>query len=215
MVKKKINSIIEKLDNAIFLFYKNIILYSSCRDISFTMKSYIYGIALNEYKYLRKYPVYVPNRYYNAIKELITTEYTELSDGSEMKALEIKKDRLKLLRLQQKMIYAAKVILITDKNNKDVLEFLDKSGLSVNGLNGEMKMIETEISEIENSFKTDKDIEENNEKTTNIEIFYSMFAVLSKNGYLSGINMTVIDYIEKLNLYRREVKEIEKIKLKK
>ena len=39
-----------------------------------------------------------------------------------------------------------------------------------------------------------------------------MFAILEENGFYASVDMSVLSYIQKLELYRKKIKNLEKLK---
>jgi len=85
MTKNKLNSIFEQFKGAIFLLFKKA-LYTSIRDLNFTMKEYVDVIANNNLNSLKRFKIYIPKKAILSAFDDIQREYMEITQTSNSKA---------------------------------------------------------------------------------------------------------------------------------
>ena len=218
MKNKLINSTIEKINSAIFKYSKKF-LYTSLRDLSFTMRSYIDLIVNGNLNALKKIHVPIGKAVLKAVLDMIQTEYAELSNNKEVSTYVKRNDKLGVLLRKHEILRSCGVVLTAIPDNKEVLEFLDKSNIKgddiLKRLESECKSLELKIAELQALNK----VENKSEKKVTIEDYSRIFAVLNKNGYIANIDMPVLDFIQTMAIYRKEVednnKQVENLKRRK
>lgn len=218
MKNKLINSTIEKINSAIFKYSKKF-LYTSLRDLGFTMRSYVDLIVNGNLNALKKIHVPISKAVLKAVLDTIQLEYAELSNNKEVSTYVKRNDKLGILIRKHEILRSCGVVLSVFPDNKEVLEFLDKSNIKgddiLKRLESECKSLELKISELQTLNK----VENKSEKKVTIEDYSRIFAVLNKNGYSANIDMPVLDFIQTMAIYRKEVednnKQLENLKKRK
>ena len=218
MKNKLINSTIEKINSAIFEYSKKF-LYTSLRDLGFTMRSYVDLIVNGNLNALKKIYVPISKAVLKAVLDTIQLEYAELSNNKEVSTYVKRNDKLGILIRKHEILRSCGVVLSVFPDNKEVLEFLDKSNIKgddiLKRLESECKSLELKISELQTLNKA----ENKSEKKVTIEDYSRIFAVLNKNGYSASIDMPVLDFIQTMAIYRKEVedsnKQLENLKRRK
>ena len=218
MKNKLINSTIEKINSAIFKYSKKF-LYTSLRDLNFTMRSYIDLIVNGNLNALKKIHVPIGKAVLKAVLDMIQTEYAELSNNKEVSTYVKRNDKLGVLLRKHEILRSCGVVLTAIPDNKEVLEFLDKSNIKsediLKRLESECKSLELKIAELQALNK----VENKSEKKVTIEDYSRIFAVLNKSGYIANIDMPVLDFIQTMAIYRKEVednnKQVENLKRRK
>lgn len=220
-MKNNLKSLFETVRKAFFLFYKKIT-YSNLSDKHFKMDRYIDLVVNDNISKLKKYPVYIPKTVLFAIYGTLQSQYIEMSGDSKIKAKIKRKQQLDVLKRKYNILITCGTVLTVQPKNKDVIEFLERSGIKSDNL---LKRIETELKALQSKInaaiefeKNDKDKEKKSEPLS--EAYYSrIFALLNKNGYKADRNMSVLDFIETMALYRKEIeennKQVEKLKNRK
>jgi len=218
MKNKLINSTIEKINSAIFEYSKKF-LYTSLRDLSFTMRSYIDLIVNGNLNVLKKIRVPISKANLRAVFDTVQIEYAELSNNKEVSAYVKRNDKLGILIRKHDILRSCGVVLSIFPDNADILQKLDewniKGGDILKRLESECKSLELKIAELQTLNKA----ENKDKKKVTIEDYSRLFAVLNKNGYSAHIDMPVLDFIQTMAIYRKEVednnKEVEKLKRRK
>ena len=218
MKNKLINSTIEKINSAIFEYSKKF-LYTSLRDLGFTMRSYVDLIVNGNLNALKKIHVPISKAVLKAVLDTIQLEYAELSNNKEVSTYVKRNDKLGILLRKHEILRSCGVVLSVFPDNKEVLEFLDKSNIKgddiLKRLESECKSLELKIAEL----RTLNKVENKSEKKVTIEDYSRIFAVLNKNGYSANIDMPVLDFIQTMAIYRKEVednnKQLENLKKRK
>ena len=218
MKNKLINSTIEKINSAIFEYSKKF-LYTSLRDLGFTMRSYVDLIVNGNLNALKKIRVPISKAVLKAVLDTIQLEYAELSNNKEVSAYVKRNDKLGILIRKHEILRSCGVVLSVFPDNKEVMEFLDKSNIKggdiLKRLESECKSLELKIAELQTLNKA----ENKSEKKVTIEDYSRIFAVLNKNGYSANIDMPVLDFIQTMAIYRKEVednnKQLENLKKRK
>lgn len=218
MKNKLINSTIEKINSAIFKYSKKF-LYTSLRDLGFTMRSYVDLIVNGNLNALKKIHVPISKAVLKAVLDTIQLEYAELSNNKEVSTYVKRNDKLGILIRKHEILRSCGVVLSVFPDNKEVLEFLDKSNIKgvdvLKRLESECKSLELKIAEL----RTLNKVENKSEKKVTIEDYSRIFAVLNKNGYSANIDMPVLDFIQTMAIYRKEVednnKQLENLKKRK
>ena len=218
MKNKLINSTIEKINSAIFKYSKKF-LHTSLRDLGFTMRSYVDLIVNGNLNALKKIRVPISKAVLKAVLDTIQLEYAELSNNKEVSTYVKRNDKLGILIRKHEILRSCGVVLSVFPDNKEVLEFLDKSNIKgddiLKRLESECKSLELKIAELQTLNK----VENKSEKKVTIEDYSRIFAVLNKNGYSANIDMPVLDFIQTMAIYRKEVednnKQLENLKKRK
>lgn len=208
----------EKINSAIFEYSKKF-LYTSLRDLDFTMRSYIDLIVNGNLNALKKIHIPISKAVLKATLDAIQIEYAELSNNKEVSAYVKRNDKLGILIRKHEILRSCGVVLSVFPDNKEVLEFLNKSNIKggdiLKRLESECKTLELKIAELQTLNK----VENKSEKKVTIEDYSRTFAVLNKNGYSANIDMPVLDFIQTMAIYRKEVednnKQVEKLKRRK
>lgn len=220
MTKNKLNSIFEKIKGAIFLLFKKA-LFTSIRDLRFTMRMYVDLIVNNNLNSLKRFKIYVPKKAILSAFDDIQKEYMEITQTSNSKAKISRKDRYNRYVREYQILVACGTILSVNPENRDVIEFLERSRIKGDNL---LKKIQSEIKAIQSKIDEIKSLEEQEstkkeDKKISIEDYSTIFAVLNKNGYKASWDMSVIDFIKTMDAYKHEAEEnkrqMEKIKSKK
>ena len=218
MKNKLINSTIEKINSAIFKYSKKF-LYTSLKDLGFTMRSYVDLIVNGNLNALKKIHVPISKAVLKAVLDTIQLEYAELSNNKEVSTYVKRNDKLGILIRKHEILRSCGVVLSVFPDNKEVMEFLDKSNIKggdiLKRLESECKSLELKIAEL----RTLNKVENKSEKKVTIEDYSRIFAVLNKNGYSANIDMPVLDFIQTMAIYRKEVednnKQLENLKKRK
>lgn len=218
MKNKLINSTIEKINSAIFEYSKKF-LYTSLRDLGFNMRSYVDLIVNGNLNALKKIRVPISKAVLKAVLDTIQLEYAELSNNKEVSTYVKRNDKLGILIRKHEILRSCGVVLSVFPDNKEVMEFLDKSNIKggdiLKRLESECKSLELKIAELQTLNK----VENKSEKKVTIEDYSRIFAVLNKNGYSANIDMPVLDFIQTMAIYRKEVednnKQLENLKKRK
>ena len=128
-------------------------------------------------------------------------------------------DKLGILIRKHEILRSCGVVLSIFPANEDILQKLDtwniKGGDILKRLESECKSLELKIAEL----RTLNKVENKSEKKVTIEDYSRIFAVLNKNGYSANIDMPVLDFIQTMAIYRKEVednnKQVENLKKRK
>ena len=220
-MKNKINSLFENIRKAIFTFYKYIT-YSNLQDRNFKMHRYIDIVVHNKLSVLKKIPIYIPKAYLFAIYGTLQAQYIEMSGDSKIKAKIKRREHLETLKSKYNILVTCGTVLSIFPDNKDVLDFLLRSGISggnmLKRIKAELKALQSKIENLHEMEKKDMDDEKKSEPLS--EAYYvRIFALLNKYGYKADRNMSVLDFIETMALYRKEIeennKQVEKLKNRK
>ena len=220
-MKNKINSLFEKVRKAIFTLFKTIT-YSNLQDRNFKMHRYIDIVVHNKLSALKKIPIYIPKAYLFAIYGTLQTQYIEISKDSKIKAKIKRKEHLETLKAKYNILVTCGTVLSILPDNKDVLDFLQRSGISgvdmLKRIKAELKSLQSKIENLQEMEKKDMADEKKSEPLS--EAYYvRIFALLNKHGYKAGMDMSVVDFIETMNIYKQEIeennKQIEKLKNRK
>lgn len=221
MIKQKINSVIEKLTNAIFSFYRKHT-YNDISDKNFKMDRYIELIVNSNLNALRKYKIKYPKRVLLNVYNNIQAQYIELTNNKEINAKIKQKQRKDILIKKYNLLIACGTVLSVQPENEDVLEFLNSNNIKgddiIKRIGAECKVLQSKIEELQNFEEQEKSKEKKSEPLS--EAYYSrIFALLNKNGYKADRYMSVLDFIETTNIYKKEIeennKQIEKLKNRK
>ena len=208
MTNAKLNSIFEKIKGAIFLLYKPL-MFTSIRDLDFTMRQYAEMVVNENHNALKRLKIYVPKFAILKAFEDIKHEYIEITQTGANKALKSRKDKYNRLVREYQILLACGTVLSVDSNNKEIVDFLNRSRIKGSDLlktiQSELKMIQTKLDELKALDEADNKGKEN--KKIGFEDYESIFAVLNKNGYKSGWDMTVIGFIKTMEVYKKEVEE--------
>ena len=221
MIKQKINSVIEKLTNAIFSFYRKRT-YNNISDKNFKMDRYIDLLVNNNLNALRKYKITYPKSVLFGVYSNIQQQYVELSKNKEITAKMKRKQRKDILIKKYNLLIACGTVLSVQPENQDVLEFLNSNSIKgddmLKRIETECKVLQSKIEELQSFDEQEKSKEKKSEPLS--EAYYSrIFALLNKNGYKADRNMSVLDFIETMNIYKQEIeennKQLDKLKSKK
>ena len=212
------NSTIEKINSAIFKYSKKF-LYTSLRDLGFTMRSYVDLIVNGNLNALKKIRVPISKAVLKAVLDTIQIEYAELSNNKEVSAYVKRNDKLGILIRKHEILRSCGVVLSIFPANVDILQKLDTWNIKgddiLKRLESECKSLELKIAEL----RTLNKAENKSEKKVTIEDYSRIFAVLNKNGYSANIDMPVLDFIQTMAIYRKEVednnKQLENLKKRK
>ena len=218
MKNKLINSTIEKINSAIFKYSKKF-LYTSLRDLGFTMRSYVDLIVNGNLNALKKIRVPISKAVLKAVLDTIQIEYAELSNNKEVSTYVKRNDKLGILIRKHEILRSCGVVLSVFPANVDILQKLDTWNIKgddiLKRLESECKSLELKIAELQTLNK----VENKSEKKVTIEDYSRIFAVLNKNGYSANIDMPVLDFIQTMAIYRKEVednnKQLENLKKRK
>ena len=215
-MKNKLQSLFEIIRKAFF-----ILTYSNLSDKNFKMDRYIELVVNNKISVLKKYPVYIPKSVLYSIYATLQSQYIEMSGDAKIKAKIKRKEQLEGLKRKYNILITCGTVLTVQPKNKDVIDFLSRSGIKSDNL---LKRVQTELkalqSKIDALIEFDKKEKSNEKKGEELSMgYYSrIFALLNKHGYKAGRDMTVLDFIETMALYRKEVEEnneqVQKIKNK-
>ena len=226
--KQKIKGLTEKIGKALF-DYSRVFLYTDIEDPKFKMRNYIRITAYGKLNYILKYPMYVPNAFKASVFNELQERYAELSGDN---GISDRKDRIEKYNIMARKIrilqMCGHVLCMSTESEKHkakldeqkakVIAFLAKSGVKgddiVEKLMSEIENIQCRAEAIELSLKIETK-DSDNKKVTEDD-YSRMFMLLTKMGYPCSRNMSVIDYINALKLYKQEVKsnneQIEKMK---
>jgi len=216
-MRNKLKSLFETIRKAFF-----VLTYNNLSDKQFKMDRYIELVVNNNVKVLKKYPVYIPKSVLYSIYATLQTQYIEMSGDAKIKAKIKRKEQLETLKRKYNILISCGTVLSVQPDNKDVIDFLERSGLKSDNL---LKRVETELKALQSKIegliefeKKDKTDEKKGEKLS-MGYYSRIFALLNKNGYKASSDMSVLDFIETMALYRKEIednnKQVEKIKNRK
>ena len=218
MIKERINSVVGKVDNAIFALEKHFI-YKTLTDLRFTMRKYVVLVCDNDLNAIKRYNVPIRNKVLaNAYNELMH-EYAVLSDNKEVINAKEQRSILESLVRKQNILVSCIMVLKVMPDDEKTIAFLHRSGIRgtniLERLENEIKMINIRIEEQKSMAKVND--KTSTEKAT-LSDYMRIFAVLGKNGYKASIDMPVLEFIQTMSLYRKEAeenaKQLEKIKNK-
>jgi hypothetical protein len=224
MKNKLINSTIEVINSAIFKYSKKF-LYTSLRDLDFTMRSYIDLIVNGNLNALKKIHVPISKAVLKATLDTIQIEYAELSNNKEVSAYVKRNDKLGILIRKHEILRSCGVVLSVFPDNKEVLEFLNKSNIKggdvLKRLESECKALELKIAELQTLNKVENKSENKSEKKATIEDYITVFIRMNEVvvGLQANMDMPVLTYIQAMARYRKIVednnKQVEKLKRRK
>lgn len=219
MIKEKINSVVEKISNAIFVLEKRFI-YTTLTDLGFTMRKYVFLVVNNDIKQLKRYRV--PIRTKTLLKTFysLMEEFSELSDNRDVKAVKEQKTHLENLVRKQNLLVSAYMVLSVMPNDENTLGFLHRSGIRgeniTDRLENEIKVINLRIAEQEQIVKPKGGEKEH--KKAELADYIAMFVVLNENGFKASMDMSVLEYIQTRKRYDAKVaasqEQLENIKKK-
>ena len=223
MIKQKLNSIYDKIKGAIFLFIEHSFTYYTIKDGKLKMGRYIDFVVNQNIKALCKpfCSLFVNKRILRLVAERILSEYSELSDSTQLSDIKSANDRMGVFARKYEVLRLCGIVLTFDKDNKDVLEFLERSNIKgknpVERIKNEMIMLEKKYKEVRDYIEQ---IETNLPKNkVSLSEYERVFQILNKSGYTANINMSVLSFIEAMKLYKQEVAEnnkmVEKLKNRK
>jgi len=226
--KEKIKGLTEKIGKALFK-YSRVFMYTDIEDHRFRMRNYIKITAYGKLNYILKYPVYVPKAFKAAAFEEIQAKYTELSGNTDVNE---RADRIAKYNVMLRKVKILKicgyVLSMSTKSEKHkekleaqkakVIEFLKSSNIKgddiLERIMNEISTIELRAEAIAASLKVEK--QEDGGKKVSEFLYSETFTKLTKNGYPCDRNMSVIGYINAMNLFKQEIdsnnKQIEKMK---
>lgn len=210
----------EKIDSAIFKYSKRF-LYTSLRDLDFTMRSYIDLIVNGNLNALKKIHVPISKAVLKATLDTIQIEYAELSNNKEVSAYVKRNDKLGILIRRHEILRSCGVVLSVFPDNKEILEFLDKSNIKgddiLKRLESECKALELKIAELQTLNK----FENKDKKKATLEDYLTVFIRMNEVvvGLQANMDMPVLTYIQAQARYRKIVednnKQVEKLKRRK
>lgn len=218
MIKEKINSVVEKISNAIFVLQRKA-LFTTLTDLRFTMRRYIRIVVDSDLNAIKRYNLPISKRLILSVFNELMEEYGSLSDNKEVNAARERKSTFEALVRKQNILVSALIVLNVLPDDKETIDFLKRSGIRgkniVDRLENEIKIINIRIEEQQSLMKVDD--KKSKEKTT-LADYMRIFAVLNKNGYKADIDMSVLDFIQTMSLYRKEAeanqKQLDNIKNK-
>jgi hypothetical protein len=215
MIKKMIESLFVKIQKALFLFYKQFT-YHTIKDMDFTMRHYIPLVVDYDFNSIRRIKIPIPQKHLFRIYEGIMFEYIELSNNKELLAKIKEKDTLLTLYRKQNILSLISYVLSCKYASKEAKEQV-KNYLKKNRIVGKdaLSAVEAEIKTLHVKIDMIQEKEKKNE-SNKVERadFFCMFALLEKNGYNANLDMPVIQYIQVLDLYRKEMKQLENLNSK-
>ena len=208
MIKNILNSVFEK--------YKNAIIFNTLTDTRFTMGRYIRLVVDGDLTALKVFPLPIKADL-KAVYANLMEEYTKLSENDEVIAERERQDSFAALCRKQNVLVWCIQILNIDPDNENVLKFLKKHRLTIDGLENEISVLNIRIDEQRKAFKKQTGDEPN--KATKSD-YYRMFTALEKAGYGEITEKTpVLKFIQANVLFRKEIdannKQMEKLKNRK
>lgn len=210
MTKEKTNSVVEKISNAIFVLQRKA-LFTTLTDLRFTMRRYIRLVVDNDLNAIKRYNLPISKRLILIVFNELMEEYGSLSDNKEVNAARERKSTFEALVRKQNILVSALMVLNVLPDDKETIDFLKRSGIRgtniIDRLENEIKIINIRIEEQQSLMKVDD--KKSKEKTT-LADYMRIFAVLNKNGYRADIDMSVLDFIQTMSLYRKEAEENQK-----
>ena len=211
MIYDYIKGFVSRLNEAFFLLFKKLT-YHSLEDFSFTMDKYIKLVVDYDFDAIKKIKLPIPKTYLFRIYEDISIEYATLSNNREILAKIKEKDALRTMYNKYQILISCLFVINSPyAKQEDVLKV--KKLLKKNRLSQESKMLEAEIKSLH--VRIDDMIAKNDtkkqERITKSD-FFRMFAILEENGFSANVDMSVLSYIQKLELYRKKIKNLEKLK---
>lgn len=211
MIYDYIKGFVSRLNEAFFLLFKKLT-YHSLEDFSFTMDKYIKLVVDYDFDAIKKIKLPIPKTYLFRIYEDISIEYATLSNNREILAKIKEKDALRTMYNKYQILISC-LFVINSPYAKQEDVFKVKKLLKKNRLSQESKMLEAEIKSLHVRIEDmiTKNDTKKQERITKSD-FFRMFAILEENGFSANVDMSVLSYIQKLELYRKKIKNLEKLK---
>lgn len=210
-MREYLESLLLIIKGALFRFFLKFT-YHTINDSRFTMDMYCRLVVDMDINVLKKINIYIPKYVLLKINNIILNEYVQISGDEEI--MEKIRDREKINKLYKKhelLRYCGIVLsspLAKDEDKKKVIDFLKNSRYKddfLKKIESDMKIYKIQINELkaklENSSKENTKVQRSD--------FYRIFAFLEKNGYTANFDMCVLEYIQKMKLYRKEIKDME------
>lgn len=211
MIKDYIKGFVSRLNEAFFLLFKKLT-YHSLEDFSFTMDKYIKLVVDYDFDAIKRIKLPIPKAYLFRIYEDISIEYATLSNNQEILAKIKGKDALRTMYNKYQILISCLFVINSPyAKQEDVLRV--KKLLKKNRVSQEGKMLEAEIKSLHVRIEDmiAKNDTKKQERITKSD-FFRMFAILEENGFSASVDMSVLSYIQKLELYRKKIKNLEKLK---
>ena len=212
MIKKYINSVFDKIRNAIIVS-KRKKLFTTLTDLDFTMRRYIRLVVDKDLEALKKQKVRVSRNMLVSVFNELMGEYAKLSDSDKVNAeIDNKNAYISLIKKQNVYVMALNVLQVIP-DDENTLNFLRKKARlkgddMVERLKNEIAVINIRIAEQEKLVYPDG----KNKKTEGVKLedYIRMIGVLNKNGHKCYLDMSVIAFIEANKLFKKECEENEK-----
>jgi hypothetical protein len=217
MKKIKEYSVFENIGNAIFNLQHKLT-YNKLTDLNFKMDRYIRLVVDRDMSALKLYKIPIQNKVLLSVFEELMTEYATLTNNKEVEANMKAKTTLETLVRKQNILVSALMVLQVNPNDENTIAFLKRSRITgenlIERLQNEISIVNIRIEEQKNAMPKAK----KEESKVTLTDYMRMFAVLNKNGYKAGIEMSVLEFIQANTLFRQECenneKQIEKLKSK-
>jgi hypothetical protein len=217
MKKIKEYSVFENIGNAIFNLQHKLT-YNKLTDLNFKMDRYIRLVVDRDMSALKLYKLPIQNKVLLIVFEELMTEYATLTNNKEVEANMKAKTTLETLVRKQNILVSALMVLQVNPNDENTIAFLKRSRITgenlIERLQNEISIVNIRIEEQKNAMPKAK----KEESKVTLTDYMRMFAVLNKNGYKAGIEMSVLEFIQANTLFRQECenneKQIEKLKSK-
>ena len=217
MKKIKEYSVFENIGNAIFNLQHKLT-YNKLTDLNFKMDRYSRLVVDRDMSALKLYKLPIQNKVLLSVFEELMTEYATLTNNKEVEANMKAKTTLETLVRKQNILVSALMVLQVNPNDENTIAFLKRSRITgenlIERLQNEISIVNIRIEEQKNAMPKAK----KEESKVTLTDYMRMFAVLNKNGYKAGIEMSVLEFIQANTLFRQECenneKQIEKLKSK-
>lgn len=188
-------------------------IYKSLTDYGFTVKRYIDLRLSGNPKYLNKTMFNVPKYVYIYTLADISNEYIELSKNEELIKEKAQRDNLQALTERHFLLRAIDILLKFDCLNDEESERL-RALLRTAGIrNIDPKRIESELRALEVKINVEKSLIPTAEDKPSVDVsksdFIKVLAFLNKEGFQVSLDSSVLYYIESMNLYREQRKQLE------
>lgn len=210
-MREYLKSLLLVIKEALFHFFLKFT-FNTINDSNFTMEMYCRLIVDNDLSAIKKINIFIPKYILLNINNNILNEYIQLSGDEEMINQIKDNEKLDILYKKHELLRFCGIILSSpvakDEDKIKVINFLKKSRYKddfLKNIEADMKVYRIQIKELKSKIN---DSSKKNEKTQRSD-FYKIFAFLEKNGYTANFNMSVLEYIQKMKLYRKEIKEME------
>jgi hypothetical protein len=173
-------------------------------------------------KPLKKVPLWTPMWLLNEIYELLMEEYAELTENKEIAFQKKKQSNIEQVKSNIVHYTLCAQVLIAEqslgKESEFIIQHLKEKRISAPTINELLKKLSVTIKNLNFQLK-ELSFEMESQKTEVGEVtranYSQIIAIANKNGYYASYEMKTADFIQVMNLQRKEHEELEKLKNKK